>query len=92
ADLNPVDLDKYILPNNAPLLPIADGVADKKNDLPANTSLKNEDSFVDEDAVKAESVAGVDDETEVFQMRDRVNRTSLQRPSRMTFTSSTIKN
>ena len=92
ADLNPVDLDKYILPNNAPLLPIADGVADKKNDLPANTSLKNEDSFVDEDAVKAKSVAGVDDETEVVQMRDQANRTSLQRPSRMTFTSSTIKN
>ena len=85
-------MDKYILPNNAPLLPIAGGVADKKNDLPANTSLKNEDGFVDEDAVKAESVASGDDETEVFQMKDRANRTYLQRPSRMTFTNSTIKN
>ena len=92
AELNPVDLDKYILPNNAPLLPIADGVADKRNDLRANNSLKNEESFVDEDAVKEEPVASGDDETEVFQIRDRTNRTSLQRPSRMIFTNSTMKN
>ena len=93
AELSPVDLDKYILPSNAPLLPTADVVADKRNDLSASASRENEDVSLEVGAAsKVEPAAGGDDETEVFQIRSQTNRTSLDRPSRMTFTNSTVKN